>query len=230
MRLDPETLSTLVLVLAVAVVVAVAVLARAGRRPPTAFWIALLLGAASILPTPAYVQYFSVAVPFLALTAVELAPRLQSRVLACVIACGLVAYLGLGAVDVRRYTETSPLLKPSIGSVRAVSREVESRTTSGELVLSSWPGYLFGTHARPVASYTNHFAPAAAAKVSAADARRYRLASESALERLIRTRAVPLVVYRNWITTPPFATWQRALDLGHYKLAAEVETARIYRR
>ena len=60
-----------------------------------------------------------------------------------------------------------------------------------------------------------------------AQRRRYRLASEAELERLIRERAVPLVVFRNWVTTRPSATWEDALAAGRYRLVAEVETARI---
>jgi hypothetical protein len=111
-----------------------------------------------------------------------------------------------------------------------VSAVVERETAPGERVLSSWPGYLFGTHAEAWPGYTNHFAPAAAAHVSPAEARRVRVASAAQLEAAIRAREPRLVVDRNWITTPPFVHWDDPLRAGGYRLVATVATARIYRR
>ena len=95
-------------------------------------------------------------------------------------------------------------------------------------MLSAWPGYLFGTHADAPQDYTNQFAPVAAAKISRRDARRFDVASEGELENLIRHRHVRLIVYRNWVTSPPFARWDAALRAGGYRLVARVETAAIY--
>ena len=50
------------------------------------------------------------------------------------------------------------------------------------------------------------------------------------LERRIRMREVRLIVYRNWVTTPPFARWDVSLRDGAYRLVSTVQTARIYRR
>ena len=110
------------------------------------------------------------------------------------------------------------------------SDAVERQSSPGERVLSSWPGYLVGTHAEAWPGYTNHFAPAAAAHLSPAEARRVHVVSEAELETAIRAREPRLVVYRNWITTEPFARWDSALRAGGYRLVATVETARIYRR
>ena len=115
-------------------------------------------------------------------------------------------------------------------SVERVSDTVQIRTQPGEEVLSGWSGYLFGTHAQAVPGYTNQFAPAAAAKVSPSEAARVHVLSEREIERLIRARVPRLVVERNWVTTPPFADWDKALRAGRYRLVATVETARIYER
>ena len=97
-------------------------------------------------------------------------------------------------------------------------------------MLSAWPGYLFGTHADALQDYTNQFAPVAAAKISAASAREFHVAGEAELERRIRERQIRVVVYRNWVTAPPFARWGAALAAGRYQLVATVQTARIYVR
>ena len=195
------------------------------RRLPFAAAVAVSLGIASFLPTPTYVQYFSVVVPYLVLLAAELAARWRGAILA-----GIAVYAAAGGVALAHDVQTSPLLRPSIRSVERVSDAVEIRTQPGETVLAGWPGYLFGTHAEAVPGYTNQFAPVAAAKVSPREAARVHVISEPALEALIERRVPRVVVERNWVTSPPFADWEAALRRGRYRLVATVETARVYER
>jgi hypothetical protein len=195
------------------------------RRVPFAAAVAISLGIASFLPTPTYVQYFSVVVPYLVLLAVELAVRWGRAILV-----GMAAYAAAAGVALAHDVRTSPLLRPSIRSVVRVSDTVQARTHPGETVLAGWPGYLFGTHAEAVSGYTNQFAPVAAAKVSPREAARVHVLSEPALEALIERRVPRVVVERNWVTSPPFADWEAALRQGRYRLVATVETARIYER
>jgi hypothetical protein len=142
----------------------------------------------------------------------------------------LVPYTVAAGFVYAHLVDTSPLLKPSLASVSKVSDAVQRHSSPGERVLSSWPGYVFGTHAEAWPDYTNQFAPAAAAHVSAAEARRVHVASEAELEAAIRARRPQLVVYRNWVTTAPFVRWDAALRAGRYRLVETVDTARIYRR
>ena len=210
---------------ALLLVAAAAALLLLRRRLPFVAAVAVSLGIASFLPTPTYVQYFCVVVPYLVLLVVELAARWPRAALA-----GLAAYAAAGGVALAHDVQTEPLLKPSIRSVERVAATVQSRTQPGETVLVGWPGYLFGTHAEAVPGYTNQFAPAAAAKVSPREAARVHVLSEPALEALVRRRVLRLVVQRNWVTSPPFADWRAALRQGRYRLVATVETARIYER
>ena len=192
------------------------------RHASLALAVAVALGIVSFLPTPSYVQYFSLLVPFLVVAAAEL--RLP------VLAPFVVAFLVPAAWTVNHLVSYDPVLRPSLGSVRDVAARVDAESRPGERVLSSWPGYLIGTHAWALRDYTNQFAPVAAAKISAPSARRYRVASEPRLEGLIRERRVRLIVYRNWVTSPPFARWDAALKGGGYRLVARVQTAAIYTR
>jgi arabinofuranan 3-O-arabinosyltransferase len=194
------------------------------RRLPLALAIALVLGIVSFLPTPSYVQYFALLVPFLVVGVVELRPP---RALLAPFAVVFLVPAGWAARDFVSY---DPVLRPGLGSIRAVSARVDELSRPNERVLSSWPGYLIGTHARALPDYTNQFAPVAAAKISRAAAHRYHVVSEGELESLIRRRRVRLVVYRNWVTSPPFARWGAALRAGGYRLAGRVETAAIYTR
>jgi hypothetical protein len=194
------------------------------RRLPLALAIALALGVVSFLPTPSYVQYFSLLVPFLVVGAVELRPPPQ------LLAAFAVAVLVPAGWAARDFVSYDPVLRPSLDSIRAVSSRVDALSRPNERVLSSWPGYLIGTHARALPDYTNQFAPVAAAKISSSAAHRYDVASEGELETLIRQRRVRLVVYRNWVTSPPFARWGAALRAGGYRLVGRVGTAAIYTR
>src|SRR5439155_1561588 len=108
--------------------------------------------------------------------------------LAAALGIALAAYAVAAGFAYAHLVDTSPLLKPSLASVRKVSAVVERESSPGERVLSSWPGYLVGTHADSWPGYTNHFAPAAAAHVSAAEARRVHVVSEAQLEAAIRPR------------------------------------------
>jgi hypothetical protein len=189
--------------------------------------IAISIGAASLLPTPSYVQYFSVVVPFLALTVADVPFERLPR---GAVALATTAYVTAGVFATRPFVQHDPLLHPSLGSVRSVERRLDAETRPGERVLSAWPGYLIGTKAWALPDYTNQFAPVAAGSLTAAQARRYHVASETQLEDRIRGRRVRVVVSRNWVTTPPFARWDEALAQGRYRLAATVETARIYVR
>jgi len=131
---------------------------------------------------------------------------------------------------VGRQRAGDPVQKPSIASVQAVAREVDRLSRPNEIVLSSWPGYLFGTHARAEPDYSNHFAPAAASKLSSAEARRDLVASEPELEARIRAGRPRIVVYRNWLTVEPFARWDAALRAAGYRRVATVESAGIFLR
>jgi hypothetical protein len=221
-------LQFLLLLLAVGAMLVTAGRGRRGAWLPLA--IAASLGAASILPTPTYVQYFSVTVPFFAVGAGYLAAAGRRSGWSVVAAAGLTAYVVIGAVGIRQFGRHDPLLRPSVASVQQVAARVQDEASPGERVLSSWPGYLFGTHARAFPDYTNQFAPVAAARLSPVRARSLHVVSETELERWIRARKARLIVYRNWVTTPPFARWDAALRDGGYNLVAEVETARIFRR
>ena len=147
-----------------------------------------------------------------------------------VLLAAAAAYVVVGALDVGRQRAGDPVQKPSIGSIQAVAREVQRLSRPNERVLSSWPGYLFGTHARAESDYTNHFAPAAASKLSPAEARRDLVASEPELEARIRARRPRIVVYRNWLTVEPFARWDAALKAAGYRRVATVESAGIFLR
>jgi hypothetical protein len=205
-----------------------ALLAAFRHRLPLAFGVALLLGLASLLPTPTYPQYFVPLVPFLAAGTFEAFAVLRTRlddasVRRGLAAAGLVAlagYAALGLDDVRRYVLQHR--DEGLGPIEQVARIVDARTEPGERVVTSWPGYLFGTHALPVEGFETDFGPLAAAHLDADEAKRHRRLSASEVERIVRSGESRIVVLKRWHHLPPLPDWERALADGGYRVVARV--------
>src|SRR5205807_7491483 len=102
------------------------------RRLPLAAGVGGLLGLACLLPTPTYVQYFCVVVPYMTLVVVEAA---AARALHPALGVLLVPYAVGTAFAYAHVVHTEPLLEPSVASVRKVSAVVERESASGERVL-----------------------------------------------------------------------------------------------
>jgi hypothetical protein len=212
---------------------AAAVLVVALRRTSFALGIAALVCVGSLFPTPTYVQYFTVAVPFLIVGAIELVDELRRRHAAgaaarAALGVAVAAYAVLAVPDLVRYPRLSP--DERIGSIERVGAIVDEHTRPGEAVLAPWPGYLYGTHAVPARGLENDFAPHEASALSAGEARRYRLASAADVERRLAAGETRVVVFRLWNRFPPVPDWEAGLRRGGYRLVATVDTTKIYAR
>jgi 4-amino-4-deoxy-L-arabinose transferase-like glycosyltransferase len=203
---------------------------RRERRVPLAALLALFLGAASLLPTPAYTQYYSIIVPFLIVTALELAPGVRGRILLTGIAAALLVYSIAGAVSYTRYFHNHRYAAANIGAVQRVASVVQGATRPGEAVMVSWPGYLLGTHAVAFPGFENPFTPEAAVTLSPSRAARLHYLTPSQIERLIELRRTRVAVFRTWATVDPKPDWSRALSQGGYRQIARVLDAGVYRR
>ena len=210
-------------------------------RTPLAGVVVVLMMIASLAPTPAYTQYFSVTIPFLILLVAQFAhdglarlgtpqPALRH---AAVIggATALAVYCLLGLSDVVRYARVPGADDARLGRIEAVARTVDRVTTPNEKVLATWPGYLIGTHAGAIRGYENDFAHVIAADLTAADANRYHLRTSGELEELVRTGGVRVIVLKRWHLLPPVLDWERWIAAsGRYRLRGSVGDARIYVR
>jgi 4-amino-4-deoxy-L-arabinose transferase-like glycosyltransferase len=225
----------LLLLLAAAAGIAAVWVAR--RRVSLAVLLVAFLGGASFLPTPTYPQYFCIVIPFGIVAALEVVEGVRARidrdlglVLRVLVGAGLAAYVSLAAIDVVRYARTHRAFDARIATVERVTSIVDANTRPGEEVLASWPGYLFGSHAKPVPGLENDFSPRNASTISAAKAHRYRMATIADVEGWIAERRTRLVVVRLWSTLPPLPDWEGALARGGYRQLARVGSARIYLR
>jgi hypothetical protein len=210
------------------------------RRVGLALAIAVSLGLASFLPTPTWAQYFSGLVPFLAVAAAGLVAEVAGRralrddpvlrrVLASALGVGAAIYLALGIADAYRYATVAGSEEAKIGAARRVAEVVQAETRPGERVLSSWPGYLFETHARPVrgAGLAN-FALVASGELSPAAAGRDGVARNADIEELLRSHGVRVVVQRPWFVAPEDPDWAAILRRTGYRERDRVGSARIY--
>lgn len=227
------------LLLLLGALVAGVVLHRLEGRVPLSVLLGGSLSAGSLAPTPTYDQYFCTAVPFLAVASVELVAAIRDRsglrtdamlrhVAWSAGALTLAIYVGLGAYNLASLVGSTSRPFARIGSVGRVAAVVDERTRPGEQVLTSWPGYLFGTHARAVPGTENDFAAHAALELSPREVDRYQLATGAELESEIRERRPRVVVFKIWHELPPKPVWDELAERSGYRLVEDVDSVRIY--
>src|SRR5205807_9323908 len=144
--------------------------------------------------TPSYTQYFSVTVPFLIVTVAGVAALVAERVrradpqlwtgLRAAAALAIVAYAALANLELNGYAH---FLRPTdIRVADQVSTWIDGRTRPGEYVLTSWPGYLLGSHAVAVRGFENQYGPVTARAIGPGGAQRYDLGSIEDVKHAIR--------------------------------------------
>jgi hypothetical protein len=185
-------------------------LSRATPRnsPFASVWIALFV--TSLLPTPAYPQYFALLVPFLVVETVLLLASFPARELLPAVACGLVCYGALGYHDARRYLVTGAgvpglwapdrIARWSIPHVRAVGIAIDEQNRP--LGGSWWPGYFVGTRTPLALDLANDFGMVIADKIPEARRRRFHIVSHQEIAAMVHRHDPPLFVEGNWAYRP----------------------------
>lgn len=191
------------------------------RKSPArfAFYIAVVLAVVCLLPTPSYLQYFSVCMPLLIVTAVSGSTNLfrsldlrRDRLLfAGGALIALAAYTGLGLHDLRKYVVTGDGV-PGVYAARdradwridrvvKVSEAVDRITQPGEVVASFWSGDIFQSHALPEPGLENPFAITVADKLTAAQRTKYHIATWQDIETNFASGQPRVVVLRSQISS-----------------------------
>ena len=208
-----------------------------------AFWIASSLAIICLLPTPTYLQYFSVCVPFLIVSAVvvscdfyaALKSRGQKLALIVVSAFLLSGYVSISKTDLHNYLVTGdgvPGLRLAadrndwkIERVVEVSESVSSYATRDDIVASFWPGDIFQTTARPLPGLENPFALPIADKLSAEQRMRYHILSSDEILATLAFHKPRVVVLRSQIlaavTAEEFQKMQALVSTFRTSLAAD---------
>ena len=135
--------------------------------PRLALQIAVVLAIISLLPTPVYLQYFALCIPFLLVSAVcavnDLLVTVESRrgrlVAATACVTLLSVYLGSSANDFCKCLTTGDEMPAGrrLQRVLEVSQAIDQVASPGEMVASFWPAYVFQSKATPFPGFENDF-------------------------------------------------------------------------
>jgi len=211
-----------------------------------AFQIAIALGFICFLPTPTYVQYLSVIIPFLIMCVAYSLPSLftswdgkrRPKVVFALI-CTMLIYLAIPVTDYTRYFGVGPhtiIPSPSesradreIERVRMVSRTIKALVHPGETVVSFWPGYIVESTATPYSGLECDTGITFSAKLSPEQLAAYHIASRGQIEDAIRSRIPRIVVLGNqeyWQQSrQPYI---RVLASAGYVVARQIGGAFVY--
>jgi hypothetical protein len=186
-------------------------------RPATRLALQLMLGLGllSLLPTPTYIQYFCLCVPFLITAAVssisdflDSDKRDEKWRLVTVGCAGLVVlFFGSSIWDCRRYVITGERVNGIHGTERAinfridtvcdVSRGIDALAYDGERVMSLWPGYIFQSKTVPFPGLENNTGRERADALSPTQLSRYHILSRDEVDAQLRARLTRLFVLGN---------------------------------
>jgi len=209
------------------------------------WFIVAALFVVSFIPTPNYVQYFCLLVPFLVVVAcLALFQIYQSSVnylsglLVSVFIFGIASlYLKDLPADIERHTRTgqgvigigSPQVAASwnLDRVREVAEAIDTFSEEGQTVHALWPGYLLESSATSAPGLENHFSMRAGDLVEEERRSRYRVISHRDLAESIRRGEVQLLV--SWSRMLP-REHRRALNQSGYERFHQIGDIWFYRQ
>jgi 4-amino-4-deoxy-L-arabinose transferase-like glycosyltransferase len=159
----------------------------------------------SLLPSPAYVQYFCLLAPFVVIAIVDDLAYLakhtnffKRRIIVAIPALVILGfYLHSIPEDIERYTRSG---KGVIGIynrqaasiwntryIRQVSRQLDIRTANRGQVFAYWPGFLLESKHLPLPGFENHFALRIANKLTQAEQEQFHVADSAHLQEMIES-------------------------------------------
>lgn len=216
------------------------------ERLDTAFYIAASLCVISLAPTPTFVQYFAVPLPFLIISAVlwlhDGSRGARCRSLREMVRSGRIvswvlvgAYVIVAPIDIYRYSVSGRDVQGvqdradrpnwSIATVRAISRELEEFGRAGLFVVSWWPGYFVEAPAKILPGLENPFGMMIAGQLDVERRRKYRVLTHAELVRRLEQRGHP-VVLGHWV--PIKAAARMDLRRMGYEVQARVVGTEIH--
>jgi hypothetical protein len=200
---------------------------KRGYAPRFAFQMAIAVGVVSLLPTPAWPQYFCLCMPFLLVSAVcvvsDLVVTLESRrartisLSACALL--LLVYVASGLPDFHRYLVTGEGV-PGVRSVpqpddlklervRELSRAIDEIAAPGETVASFWSGYIFQTSTNALPGLEADYGLPVSEKLTPEKRAKYHIVSPPEIEAGFAVHKPRVVVLRNQISSQGGDEWRR---------------------
>lgn len=178
------------------------------KRVDMALYLAIVLFMVSFAPTPAYVQYFCVSLPFLLIGVVWMV-RESLAVTGTARFMGLAVCVWFGcrycepiSADLHKYTQSGrgvlSILGPKeskiLPAMRRIANAINEVTQPGDRVLTTWPGVLVGSHARPYRGLENHFGLKSGHKIPASERERLHIMSKNDLWKTLKRGDAETVV------------------------------------
>ena len=196
-----------------------AILVMRMRRDATvlAFLIALVLGFISILPTPPFVQYFCLCMPFLIVSAMcatsgyvsGLRAAWPKQVAVLASAVLLAAFVASSVPSFRRYLVTGNQIGPytahdapnwTLDRASAVSQAIDQLVAPHEEIASFWPGYVFASKAGPYPGFETDFSRNYSRKLTVDQRSKYHILTGSEVEAGFAAHTPRVVVLGNLIS------------------------------
>lgn len=188
---------------------------RARHRLSLAFYIAVCLAIANLLPSPTFDQYFSVLIPFMIINGLHLLSQFnpRSEVTARGLRRGLTAlvaiYVAVAPLEFYRYVfwgrdvpgvgYPENAINWTIATVNSVASEIDRRVARNERVLTWWPGYLVESHAAAFPKAETHFGLEVSDRLIPKRLDRYRIMSHGEMYDILKEHRTRVVVIGNWI-------------------------------
>lgn len=207
----------------------------------------LSLSLVSLLPTPTFVQYFCVTIPFFIVFIVCSMSRLldsltdgaDRRRMLVLCTAALLIFVMAAAPDYSRFLMTGNHVigvwgqerarNWRISDITAVSEAIDKKIHPAEAVLSLWPGYIFQSKAQPYAGLENNSATHFADQLSPAELNRYHILSPRQIEADIAARVPRLVVVGNQETMDLQAEpFEKALTGSGYKVEQKFGSSTLW--
>ena len=224
---------------------------RKGQIP---YWLILVMGliltVISFLPTPVYVQYLVMVVPFFALgTTLGLANAIAADT---ILKRNLFVWLKGGAIcvviighftimprELRRYTQDGQLIsglhtrgKPDLWKIQPLAKiteEIKKRAKPETTVISTWPGYLAGSKLRIARGLENQFSLPIAWKITPSERQRFNVVSYKELANALKSsfdeqQEPPLIVFGYRSNREWGLIHRTAVELGYQEVFKAAKT------
>jgi len=209
--------------------------------------ISIALGIVSVLPTPTFVQYFCVLVPFLIISLVgslealirSLRNRSHQRAVGMVLLAFSLLYAGWATTRMDGLfigAEMAPGPDSGTGphdwkipTIERVASITEEHTRPDALVVSKWPGYLLTANRRIYPGMENQFSLDSSMRIPPEQAARYRMMRESDVGEAIADPATEAVIIGNW-SHKRTISYAEVLDTNNYRLVGQVGNADVFAR
>ncbi len=212
-----------------------------------AFLISIFIIAIALVPSPCYLQYVCIAVPFLIVTTLLFANALfgyirklpwSSGLIAAIVVVMTSQFIFSFYLNVKRYCftgqrvigiSTGTVDRWKITTMQQLGAVVDSYIEQGDLVIAPLPLHIFATKAGPLPGLENHFGLSHGRRQRANDGfiDRFKLISPQMVAQAISSQQAKLLVVTS---SRRSSVINKAVANSNYNLVADVAGILVYRR